>query len=165
MEQQSQNMSQPSQMDTPAEAVDESNIKYVGFWARVLASIIDTILLLIILIPLMLAFGITYMGPGSVEVIMPSGLDFLLNYVFPAVAIILFWVYKSATPGKMMIGAIIADAKTYGKPSTGQCIGRYFAYIVSTIPLCLGFIWIAFDKRKRGWHDYLAGTVVIKKSP
>jgi uncharacterized RDD family membrane protein YckC len=43
-------------------------------------------------------------------------------------------------------------------------VGRYFAYFLSTIPLGLGLIWVAFDKRKQGWHDKLAGTVVIKKA-
>jgi len=49
----------------------------------------------------------------------------------------------------------------YGQPSTGKLIGRYFAYLVSIIPIFLGFLWIAVDKRKQGWHDKLAGTVVI----
>ena len=42
------------------------------------------------------------------------------------------------------------------------CVGRYLAYFVSTIPLALGLIWVAFDKRKQEWHDKLAGTVVIR---
>jgi uncharacterized RDD family membrane protein YckC len=62
----------------------------------------------------------------------------------------------------MMVKVKIVDAKTGEQPSTGQCIGRYFAYFVSSIPLGLGIIWVAFDKRKRGWHDMLAGTVVIR---
>jgi len=41
-------------------------------------------------------------------------------------------------------------------------IGRYFAYFISTIPLCLGFLWITFDRKKQGWHDKLAGTVVVR---
>ena len=49
------------------------------------------------------------------------------------------------------------------KPSTGQLIGRYFGYYVSTIPLFLGFVWVAFDPRKQGWHDKLAGTVVVRE--
>lgn len=62
----------------------------------------------------------------------------------------------------MVISAKILDAET-GKPaSTGQLIGRYFAYFISIIPLMLGIIWVAFDKRKQGWHDKLSGTVVVK---
>ncbi len=55
-----------------------------------------------------------------------------------------------------------ADAKTGGKPSVGQLIGRYLAYYVSVIPFCLGFIWVGIDKKKQGFHDKLAGTVVIR---
>ena len=63
----------------------------------------------------------------------------------------------------MVISAKIVDAQTGEKPSLGQFIGRYFAYYVSTIPFGLGLIWVAFDRRKQGWHDKLAGTVVIRK--
>jgi uncharacterized RDD family membrane protein YckC len=79
--------------------------------------------------------------------------------------IIVFWVYKSATPGKLATRLAIVDAKTGEKPSTGQFIGRYFAYYVSIIPFFLGFIWVGIDKRKQGFHDKLAGTVVIRNKP
>jgi hypothetical protein len=59
--------------------------------------------------------------------------------------------------------AKIVDAKTGGKPSTGQLIGRYFAYFLSMLPLFLGFIWVAWDRKKQGLHDKLSGTVVIKR--
>ena len=88
--------------------------------------------------------------------------DFLLNWLLPAVAVILFWVYRQATPGKMAIGAKIVDAKTGGKATTGQLIGRYFGYYVSIIPLFLGLIWVGIDPKKQGFHDKLAGTLVIR---
>ena len=78
------------------------------------------------------------------------------------VAIIAFWLLKQATPGKIAISAKIVDAKTGGEPSIGQYIIRYIAYFLSTIPLCLGFIWVAFDSKKQGWHDKIAGTVVVR---
>jgi uncharacterized RDD family membrane protein YckC len=88
--------------------------------------------------------------------------DIFFNYVFPAMAVIVFWIYKSATPGKMMLHLHIVDAKSGCKPSTMQFVGRYLGYYVAAIPLFLGFVWVAFDKRKQGWHDKLAGTVVIR---
>lgn len=63
----------------------------------------------------------------------------------------------------MAVSAKIVDAKTGNAASTGQLIGRYLAYYLSLVPFCLGFIWVAFDKRKQGWHDKLAGTVVVRK--
>ena len=88
-----------------------------------------------------------------------------LDMLFMGTIFILFWIIKSATPGKMLFGAYIVDAKTLGKATPLQNVIRYFAYFVSTIPLFMGFFWIAFDKRKQGWHDKLAGTLVIKGKP
>jgi uncharacterized RDD family membrane protein YckC len=67
-----------------------------------------------------------------------------------------------AGTGDRGIGAKVVDAKTLGKPSNGQFIGRYLCYYVSSLLLGLGFIWVGFDSRKQGWHDKLAGTVVIR---
>ena len=140
--------------------MNEQAFEYVGFWPRFGASIIDTILSLIICLPLVhMVYGSEYWM--SMDFIQGPA-DFLITWVGPAVAVILFWMYRQATPGKMVIHAKIVDAKTGGKPSTGQLIGRYLAYYVSTIPLLLGFIWVAFDARKQGWHDKLAGTLVIR---
>jgi uncharacterized RDD family membrane protein YckC len=86
----------------------------------------------------------------------------LLNSLAPAVAAVAFWVYRSATPGKMLLKLKIVDADSGGKPTTGHLIGRYLGYYVSTLPLLLGLIWVAFDKRKQGWHDKLASTAVVK---
>jgi uncharacterized RDD family membrane protein YckC len=61
----------------------------------------------------------------------------------------------------MLVKARIVTADGLRQPSTGRLIGRFLAYFVSIIPSFLGFLWIAFDKRKQGWHDKLAGTVVI----
>jgi uncharacterized RDD family membrane protein YckC len=79
-----------------------------------------------------------------------------------AVAIVAFWVVKNATPGKMVIRAKIVDAKTGGAPSLSQYVIRYLGYYLSMIPLFLGFLWVAFDPKKQGWHDKLAGTVVVR---
>lgn len=140
-----------------------NNQTYAGFWIRVWASLIDTIFTFIIILPLLWAiYGDSYFTNDA----MSHGiLDAILNYVFPALIVIVFWCYKSATPGKMICNLTIVDAKTGSKPSTGQFIGRYIAYYISALPLFLGFIWVAFDRRKQGWHDKLAGTVVLKELP
>jgi uncharacterized RDD family membrane protein YckC len=62
----------------------------------------------------------------------------------------------------MVVSAKIVDAKTGGKPTTQQLVVRYLGYFVSTIPLGLGLLWVAFDPRKQGWHDKMAGTVVVR---
>lgn len=138
----------------------ESNYIYGGFWLRVIASIIDTILIMVILFPV-LSLTLSESFPTNPAT---SILTFFFNYLFPPAVVILFWVQKSATPGKMIIGLKIVDAKTGGKPSTGQLIGRYLGYYVSGIALCLGFVAVAFNRRKQGWHDKLAGTLVVKET-
>jgi uncharacterized RDD family membrane protein YckC len=134
--------------------------EYAGFWIRTGATIIDVILISIITTPILIAiYGSDYFMSES---LMLGAWDFLLSYALPVVATIIFWIYKSATPGKMATKLTIVDAKTGVKPTTGQFIGRYFGYFISTLPLFLGIIWVGIDRRKQGWHAKLAGTVVIR---
>ena len=141
---------------------DRAGIQYVGFWARLFATLADSVLLLVVIMPLLyLAYGGGYFAAGG-----GGGggfLDVLLNFVLPIAATLVFWRYKSATPGKMLVGAVIVDADSLGAPSMGQLVGRYFAYIPSMLALGLGFLWIAWDPRKQSWHDKLAGTVVVRR--
>ena len=140
--------------------MEEKDLEYVGFWARVAATLIDGFLILVVTLPLLLAFyGVAYFDSDET---VKGPADFILSYVFPVIAIILFWCFKQATPGKMAVHAKIVDAKTGVAPSVGKCIGRYFAYILSAIPLGLGYIWVAFDPKKQAWHDKIAGTVVVR---
>ena len=90
----------------------------------------------------------------------------VINVVFTlllALIILPFWRFKGATPGKMVFHVEIVDAESLQPPSTKQLTIRYFAYIVSTLPLCLGFLWIFWDGKKQGWHDKLARTVVVRR--
>lgn len=137
-------------------------VQYVGFWPRVGASIIDTVLIMMVVAPIAwLVAGREYF----VDVTRATGsMEILLEWIFPALAVLAFWIYRSATPGKMVINAVIVDADTLSKPSTGQFIGRYLAYFVSTLPLGLGLFWVGWDQRKQGWHDKLARTVVIRRA-
>lgn len=77
------------------------------------------------------------------------------------IILLVLWFKKQASIGKMAISAKIVDARTGGVPTKGQLIGRFFAYFLSFLPLGFGFLWIAFDSKKQGWHDKLAGTAVI----
>jgi uncharacterized RDD family membrane protein YckC len=140
--------------------VDLATAEYAGFWSRLFASILDSILQAIVFTPILLMFFGT-------EILFNPNLDtgfggFFIGNVLPAVVVILFWKYRSATPGKIMMGIAIVDARTGGNPSTGRLILRFFGYIVSMLPLFLGFFWIAFDRRKQGWHDKIADTLVVK---
>jgi uncharacterized RDD family membrane protein YckC len=128
-------------------------VKYVGFWPRFGAYIIDSIwqgILILILIQLGLPDG--------------SQLGFFLQALILFVLILGFWFYFQSSPGKMVFSAKIVDARTGQKPTKKQLVIRSVAYIISMIPFGLGFVWIAFDSRKQGWHDKIARTVVVESN-
>lgn len=144
-------------------AQNTQELKYVGFWPRTAAYIIDSILMMFIILPIL------FLMMGSldqfVEPTQVPGIGVILvTYVLPIILVLAFWMIKGSTPGKMLFKGKIVDAKTGGHPSKMQFIGRYLGYIVSSIPLGLGFLWIAWDKRKQGWHDKMSGTVVVSPS-
>lgn len=138
------------------------DFEYVGFWLRVWASVIDTVLVLLLTLPfIQLFYGGGFTTPHDAS----TAGDLLINAVLPALAVLLFWHYRQATPGKMAIGARIVDATSGAKPSSGQNLGRYLGYYVSILPLGLGLLWVGWDPRKQGWHDKLAGTLVVRRRP
>jgi uncharacterized RDD family membrane protein YckC len=139
--------------------MNPDEMEYVGFWPRVGAALIDVLVQLTLTAPLTYFVygrysepGLDYMGRG----------DMFINLVLPAIAVIALWVRYGATPGKMALSAKIVNADT-GEPLTmGASLVRYLGYFVSMIPFCVGFIWIAFDRRKQGWHDKMANSVVVR---
>jgi len=134
-------------------------VHYAGFWARFFATLLDTILQAIFVTPFLLYFfGIDALLDANTDM---GNTDLYLSIALMLV-VVLFWKYKSATPGKMMMGLKVVDATTFGPVPTGRLVLRYLAYYVSLLPLCLGFVWVAFDQRKRGFHDMIAKTVVVQ---
>jgi uncharacterized RDD family membrane protein YckC len=141
-------------------------VSYLGFWPRVAASLVDNIALTFITGVILSLFGgqSTISEESFAKIVAESSTmspESAFSMVFGMLVVVLFWVYKQTTPGKMIFSAKIVDAKTGGNPSVFQCIIRYIGYIPSAMVLGLGFFWVAFDKKKQGWHDKMAGTVVI----
>lgn len=137
-------------------------LEYAGFWTRTGAALIDGILLLLITLPLLISiYGWEYL---ETEDLVLGPADFLISWVLPAFATVLFWIYKKATPGKMAVAAQVVDAQTGATVTVGQAMLRYLGYFIAMLPLGLGIFWIGFDRRKQGWHDKIAGTVVVKRT-
>jgi uncharacterized RDD family membrane protein YckC len=79
-------------------------------------------------------------------------LGFLYFFIFHAV--------RGQTPGKRLMHARVVDG--FGeRPSLGRAFLRTLGYLPSALLLLLGFLWIGFDREKRGLHDRLADTYVI----
>jgi predicted Zn finger-like uncharacterized protein len=135
-----------------------------GFWIRVVATILDSVLLSIV--QFVLTLGITlligYMGivatddPATSLVIWLFGMTISLGYA------VFFTGYCGQTPGKMVvrIRVIRADGSqmNYGRAAKREILGKF----VSSILLGIGYIMVAFDNQKQGLHDKIADTYVIK---
>lgn len=141
---------------------DDSEFEYAGFWIRFAACIVDNLIIMIIFAPYWF-YNYQQMAAMPVDQ-MPlySAGDAILHLVIGA-AVVWFWVKKGATPGKMLFGLQVRDAKTGQFISVPRALLRYFSYLISYLILCLGFIWAGFDQKKQGWHDKIAKTVVVKR--
>lgn len=150
----------------------DKDYHYAGFGIRFAAFTLDSLLVGLLILPILIHYyGWQYILPVDQVLALISkpssfsffrgSLDVMLSYVFPSIAFIIFWIYRSATPGKMILHLSIIDMKTGLAPHPIQCIIRYFSYYLSLLPFALGFIWIEIDKKNQGWHDKLAKTYVI----
>ena len=145
-------------MQMPAEL--QAQPRYAGFWTRVKATLLD------FLWQVPLGAGLGYIILGRAYFNPNTGwyyeaVDALTGVIVPTAAILAFWFYRQATPGKLLCGIKIVDAITLGRPEPWQWLLRAIGYIPATLPWGLGLLWVAFDKRHQGWHDKLARTVVI----
>jgi uncharacterized RDD family membrane protein YckC len=146
--------------------------RYGGFWIRVVAAIIDVLIVAVVLSPLKIIFGL---GGAALGGFGPHGLhgQMVLPYLiagggtFGLLRLCGGWLYEAlmesssyqATLGKMIFGMKVTDL--YGnRISFARATGRHFAKILSGMILCIGFIMVAFTERKQGLHDMIAGTLV-----
>lgn len=142
--------------------MQDTELEYVDFWPRVGATLVDMLVITLVTYPLLyLVYGAAYFTVQS-DAPFRGFPDFAISMLLPFLGVVLFWLKKQATPGKMVVAARVVDAKTGKTLTVGQAVGRYLGYIVATIPFGLGLLWVIFDRRKQGWHDKMAGTVVVR---
>lgn len=157
------NSSAPTQYSAAASL---AGVQYGGFWIRVVAAIIDAIILRVVVAPVGFIFG--GLGMAGMMTGLPhrglrlfgGGLTFIL---------LLFgsWLYEAfmesssyqATLGKMIFGMKVTDLNG-NRISFERATGRHFAKWLSGVILCIGYIMVGFTERKQGLHDLLAGTLV-----
>ena len=145
---------------------------YGGFWRRFYAFTIDKVILgfigMILFFVGTTAFGLgisPYDMAADPEALMALGGKVFLLY--QGVSLFLDMVYFSyfhgttgQTPGKRLLGLRVVQET--GEPiGLGTAFLRWVGYIVSALPMLMGFLWAGADRRKQGWHDKIAGTVVI----
>lgn len=178
-----------------------AHARRAGFWERVMAHLIDSVLWMIILVAL--AVGLfhrelsVYFQQALADALggriaSPRGSPFPLWFdvgfqiILPTAILVILWKWRSATPGKMILGLRVVDAGTGGPLSTGRCVIRALGYIPPLVPLVFlvafasapdfpfllvlfalslpltwGFLRILVREDKRGWHDVWARSAVV----
>jgi len=157
----------------PSPAVPSPHVAilhYAGFWIRVVAAVIDFLLMFAALFPIRLLFGslVTAIGMNSQ---MPVHETLLVRrWVRIAIGVLLAFAYRAgmessafqATLGKLAVRLRVTDLE--GKRiSFGRAAGRYFAKFLSMLALGLGYVMVGFDEEKQGLHDRIAGTLVLHR--
>jgi len=96
------------------------------------------------------------------RMVLPAGLGALVSFAVGIGYYVYFWTSTGQTVGKMAMGLKVVSAETGQLLDMGGAALRYVGYIVSSIPLGLGFFWVLWDPNREGWHDKIAKTRVIK---
>ncbi len=151
----------------PAYQATRTGTGYGGFWIRVVAAIIDAIIVRVVISPITIMFGgmgwLAGMGSGAPRL----GMAALGGGISVLAIIAAGWLYEAfmesssyqATLGKMIFGMKVTDLQG-NRISFARATGRHFAKILSGMILCIGFIMVGLTERKQGLHDMLAGTLV-----
>ncbi|MBM3644016.1 MAG: RDD family protein [Alphaproteobacteria bacterium] len=129
-----------------------------GFWVRVVAYVIDAILLTLVSVVVAKIMGVDFMDDASAFSLKANLPGFLIGWLYFA---LLESSERGATLGKMAMGLRVVSSEGQ-RLSFLNATGRYFAKFLSVIILGIGFIMVAFTDRKRGLHDIVAGTLVVK---
>ena len=148
--------------------------EFAGHGGRLVAYILDSILIYILLfVPLLMLIAVgnaigfdlsrPRAGPDafSVFALIVVVVLWIVNVVgyFP-----FFWARGGQTPGMKPFGLVVVRDADGGPLRTRTAILRLIGLYIAAAVFYLGFIWIFIDKRRRGWHDLIAGTVVVHRT-
>ena len=151
--------------------------RYAGFWIRLVARLLDG---LIVGIPFGILFGVFAVASGvfanntsssnqdsqNAAAAAVFGGGFLLLYLLALVLQVGYWIYfwgtSGATLGMRLLHLKVVDADTGGPIGYARATVRFLMSIVNSWACYIGWIWVAFDPRKQGWHDKVANSVVLQ---
>ena len=154
--------------------MNEKEPHYAGFWRRNAAYVIDYFVIAIFLLILLLSVVALGFWLGLHNHLDQLGvidqvdqLEIWINIIL-GLSLLLYFAgmessAKQATLGKMAAGLVVTDLQAE-RITFLRAIGRNLAKILSALVLGIGFLMVAFTKRKRGLHDKVAGTLVVKQN-
>jgi uncharacterized RDD family membrane protein YckC len=136
-------------------------VGYGGFWIRVVAYIIDGIILGIVGGVIYALLGVNLSDPNSFQSTRyqgAQGANLVISFVYFAG----LWTVMGASLGQRIFGMRVVDASTGQPIGFGKAALRWLGLLISFLVCFIGVIWVAFDSRKQGWMDKIAGTVVLR---
>jgi uncharacterized RDD family membrane protein YckC len=158
----------PPMMPPPAPqygAPPPSGLRYAGFWIRLLAYIIDTVIVDGITYGLLVATKpiscITSDGTTCIPGTTTISAVFYVLLLIPVVYFIGLWAV-GGTIGQRVLGLRVVSAATGANLGVARSLLRFVGYLISTAALFIGLIWAGFDARKQGWHDKIADSFVLR---
>jgi len=154
-------------------------VEYAGFWMRLLAFMIDSVVMgigfVLVLIPLIFLTGLgsflSRFHPD--QELDDAGIFFIIGAVFlvATLSLVLTWLYHAlmessewqATVGKRALGLVVTDMAGR-RVSFGRSTGRHFGKIITNmIPALIGYIMAGFTEKKQALHDMMAGCLVLRR--
>jgi uncharacterized RDD family membrane protein YckC len=140
---------------------------YGGFWIRVVAFFFDGLVIGIIasLVSPWVGAPLVDTSPGGnggfgirIDILGGGASSSLMSLLY----FVGFWAWRGQTPGMLLFGMHLVRVGDGSRPDWIVALVRYLGLVISFALLLLGVIWVAFDARKQGWMDKLAGTVVLR---
>jgi len=138
-----------------------TQVRYGGFWIRVVAYIIDGIILGIIGAIVLAILGVNVSDPNVAQngrYQGASAFNLLVSFIYFAG----LWTVMGGSLGQRIFGMRVVDANSGAPIGFGKAALRWLGLIISFAVCFIGVIWVAFDARKQGWMDKIAGTVVVR---
>jgi uncharacterized RDD family membrane protein YckC len=159
----------------PEEEGPSPGIPFASLGARLVAYIVDGIILSVVFIVAFFILSFALVAGSGVDVsdpenprISPAAIGgltlFMLLFIIVTIAYFpFFWARGGQTPGMKPFGIRVVRDRDGGPVTAGQAILRLIGMWVAAAVFYIGFIWVFIDSRRRGWHDLVAGTVVVQK--
>jgi uncharacterized RDD family membrane protein YckC len=141
-------------------------LRFAGHGARLVAYFLDAVVVSLLVLGVVIALGLLTAGlaiSGAAPLAVVSGLLVVLSVFAISLGYFpWFWVNGGATPGMRIFGLRVVRDRDGGPIGWGEAILRVIGLWIGGAVFYLGYIWILIDKRRRGWHDLIAGTVVVQ---
>lgn len=138
-------------------------VRYAGFWVRLAALLIDSVIMILMLVALFSVVGLfaQVFGNTTLSIIFLAFISLFIAFGYMPY----FLATKGATPGKDIMGLVVVDSGNrypipWSRALLREIVGRQ---IVNSFTLDLGNLLIIFDSKKQALHDKIGGTYVVHK--